>query len=92
MAPMIEEHKYYIPIKLAYLDHEGKSQNFTAIHEQELRDFPFGMYDDTIDCSSRIKDPNFGAVFPEKKDLHDLLADKKKNHTAQGIDYNALDI
>lgn len=92
LAPMIEEHKYYIPIKLAYIDHEGKSQNFTAIHEQELRDFPFGMYDDTIDCSSRIKDPKFGAVFPEKKEVHDLLADNKRSRTAQGMDYNALDL
>jgi len=91
LAPLTEEHKYYIPTILGFVDHEGKSQNLTTIHEQEFKDFPFGMHDDTIDCASRIKDPKFGAVYPELKDLHEL-AGERHTSTAKGTEYNALDI
>lgn len=68
LIPLIENHRYYVPLKLINKDYEGVSYDLSKIHIQEFNDFPVGMYDDTIDNCARILDPALGAVFPELDD------------------------
>jgi phage terminase large subunit-like protein len=67
LIPVLEAHRYYLPVQLIFIDYQKKSQDLTQIHRQELKDFPVGMYVDTLDCAARILDPDLGAVFPEAK-------------------------
>jgi phage terminase large subunit-like protein len=65
LIPLIEKHRYYVPLKLIYQDYEEQPQDLSKIHIQEFNDFPVGMYDDTIDNTARILDTDLGAEFPE---------------------------
>lgn len=68
LIPIIEAHRYYLPVRLIFIDYQRKSQDLTQIHVQELKDFPVGLYVDTADNAARIIDPDLGAVFPKPKE------------------------
>lgn len=63
--PVVEAQRYWVPFKCVFTDYERRPQDLIRIHLQEMDDYPVGLHDDTIDCVSRIKDPDLGAEFPE---------------------------
>lgn len=66
LVPVFSEGRFFLPYELHFIDHEGKSQDFiTQLINDEYLPFPVGVHDDMIDCISRIRDPAFGAVFPD---------------------------
>ncbi len=65
LVPPFEQFKVWFPFQLPYRDWEGRTRDF--VHEflfDEFITFPVSLHDDMMDCLSRIKDPDFGAVFP----------------------------
>lgn len=65
LVPVFEGGRYYMPVRLLYADHEGRTRDlvYELVHEEYLG-FPVALHDDGLDCASRILDPELGASFP----------------------------
>ena len=64
LIPKFEEHRFYFPVRLIFVDYERRPQNLTKYLEDEFTAFPVSEYDDVMDCAARILDKNLGAEFP----------------------------
>lgn len=69
LVPIFEQHRWYLPHILYYVDHENRQRDL--IHDfltEEYSDFPVSLHDDIFDCSARVLDSDLGAVFPKLVD------------------------
>lgn len=65
LIPIYEQHRFYMPERLAFVDYEGVTRDFIKIFlENEYLSFPVCVHDDMLDCKARILDPFLGAEFP----------------------------
>lgn len=66
LVPIFEQHRFFLPKKLIFIDYEGRMVDFV---EEFLRDeygaFPVCIHDDMLDCIARILDPGVDAKFPK---------------------------
>jgi predicted phage terminase large subunit-like protein len=69
LVPAFEQHRFFLPRKLAFKTSDDKIVDFTqALLQEEYDSFPVGTHDDMLDAMSRIHDEEMGAVFPKKVD------------------------
>jgi len=67
LIPIYEQHRFYSPKTINFVNHEGKSINYVeAFTNEEYSIYPVVSHDDMLDCESRILDPEFGAKFPKE--------------------------
>jgi phage terminase large subunit-like protein len=64
LVPVMRQGRFYVPTRLLYTDHEGKTQDYVADFTNELLGFPVGLHDDVIDGVARVLDGELGAMFP----------------------------
>lgn len=66
LVPDFENHRFYFPRRLLFISAEGKVIDLIkVIIDEEYTTFPVCSHDDSMDCLSRIKDPDLMAVFPK---------------------------
>ena len=87
LQPIFEEHRFYLPLELLYINHEHKKvdlvENFI---EEEFVFYPFSIHDDMLDCiSMMIRCINH--TFPLQKEEVDYNFHKEANHT---LEYNPV--
>jgi phage terminase large subunit-like protein len=88
LVPDFENMKFWLPTRLLFLDHEGKTRDFVAeFINDEYEAFPVGLHDDMFDCMARIKD--IGAVFP-KKTNHNVFPGQKPKPLVANNEYDVL--
>lgn len=64
LVPVMRQGRFYVPARLLYADHEGKTQDYVSDFTTELLGFPVGLHDDVIDGVARVLDAELGAHFP----------------------------
>lgn len=66
LIPDCENGSFYLPDQCIQENYEGRTEDLTKmfIYDEYLA-FPVGVHDDLLDCISRIKDEDLGAVFPK---------------------------
>jgi predicted phage terminase large subunit-like protein len=68
LIPIFEQGKFWLPKKLFFTDHEGKTKDFVRdFIEDEFDSFPVCIHDDMLDCIARIVDPKAFVIFPKPK-------------------------
>ncbi len=79
MVPIFEAGRYWMPIRLIYVDYEGKAHDYVRefINDEYLA-FPVAVHDDMMDCRARILAPELGALFPAGPSKN-----KRRRQTAQ---------
>ena len=74
LVPVFENHRFYIPHRLMFLDVNGKVHDFI---EEFIRDeyntFPLGAHDDMLDAIARIRDEKMNAEFPSEKENVEIM-------------------
>lgn len=66
LVPIFEQHRFFLPGRLTFKDHEGAYRELVQeFVQEEFLAFPVGAHDDMLDCMARITDPVLGAEFPE---------------------------
>jgi phage terminase large subunit-like protein len=66
LVPIYEQHRFYMPESLFYIDYEKKRVDYIkSFLDEEYLVFPVSSHDDMMDCRARILDPSLGAKFPE---------------------------
>ncbi len=66
LVPIFEQHRYWMPKFLYYVDYEGKRVDYVAeFINNEYLSFPVSFHDDMLDCRARILDPKLDAKFPK---------------------------
>jgi len=71
LVPIFEQGRYYLPVRLMFLDSEKKPHDFVQeFIDDEYEAFPVAIHDDMLDCASRIVDPDLRAEFPEEQEYH----------------------
>jgi len=67
LVPVMRQGRFYVPARLLYTDHEGRTCDYVKEFTDELLGFPVGLHDDVIDGIARVLDDNLCAVFPSVK-------------------------
>jgi predicted phage terminase large subunit-like protein len=68
LIPDCEQGRFYLPSQCIQRNWEGQQEDLTKVFvNDEYEPFPVGLHDDLIDCISRIKDEDLGAVYPKLK-------------------------
>jgi phage terminase large subunit-like protein len=68
LVPKFEQGRLWLPKRMAFIDHENRTQDFIKIFlENEYLAFPVCIHDDMLDCLARILDPVLGAKFPKEQ-------------------------
>jgi len=84
LVPIFENHRFYIPHTLKYIDYEGNLKDFVLDFLEEYESFPVSVHDDIMDCIARIKDKDLGVKFP--KDLHADVFKQEKRKSINNYD------
>lgn len=80
LVPVFENHRFYLPKFLKFLDYENKTHNYIdEFVKEEYLTFPVAKHDDMFDCKARIVDPKLEAVFPKGKAENPLRGLINKN-------------
>lgn len=69
LVPVMRQGRFYVPTRLLYTDHEGKTQDYVVDFTNELLGFPVGLHDDVIDGAARVLDGELGAQFPKIRNV-----------------------
>lgn len=68
LVPIYEQHRFYLPEKLTFVDYEGRTVDLIRSYiDDEYSSFPVCVHDDMMDCKARILDPVLDAKFPKAK-------------------------
>lgn len=89
LIPPFESGRFYIPVRISFVDQEGKSHDMVReLVDYEFETFPVSLHDDMLDAISRIMDPDLGADFPfQTTELPVELAGRPRAKTS----YDVLD-
>lgn len=69
LVPIFEQHRFYLPKQLYFVDYEGRSVDLIKTFiQEEYVPFPVAVHDDMLDCMARIIDPTLDAKFPEPEE------------------------
>lgn len=95
LIPLFEQHRFWLPNKLTFVDIEGKIQNFVeTFREDEYLAFPVSAHDDMLDCIARVVDPTLELVFPTAVDNYDYVEPSMNDHEEydpfESSDYDPL--
>lgn len=73
LIPIFEQHRFYLPGRLPFVDSEGKGRDFARefVGEEYLA-FPVAGHDDMLDCMARIVEPDLGAYFPAQTSIQGI--------------------
>lgn len=72
LVPLFEQGQFYIPDAIPYTQYDGKTLDLIEVMlVSEYDPFPATTHDDILDCLSRIKDKELGAVIPKHPDHKD---------------------
>ena len=70
LVPSFENHRFYLPWVLPYIDSKGVERDFMIqFLDEEYSEFPFATHDDMFDCMARILHPELKATFPKDTDM-----------------------
>jgi len=87
LVPIFENHRFFLPHVLGYVDYEGNMQDFIQhFINDEYLSFPVSTFDDMLDSIARVRDVNLKAKFP--KIIHENHLMNSKNKSMR--DYNVL--
>jgi predicted phage terminase large subunit-like protein len=79
LIPLFEEHRFWLPPQLMFIDHEKKQRNLVGeFVNDEYKAFPVGVHDDILDCMARILDEDLGAVFPMPIQIEDFVEEEQE--------------
>jgi predicted phage terminase large subunit-like protein len=92
MVPPFEQHRIWLPRKLAYIDLEGKMHDFIReFIEEEYTAFPVAVHDDMLDDMARLKDPDLGVLFPEYVETPYPSMTMGRSHDRAETDYDLFE-
>lgn len=83
LQPIFEDHRFFLPIELPYINHENKKVDLVEqFIEEEFVFYPFSVHDDMLDCMSMmIKCINH--TFPLQKEEEDYNMHAERHHTLE---------
>lgn len=67
LVPVMQQHRFYIPGTLPYVDSQGRKFDLIEEMEGEMRSFPKARWDDILDAISRLGTVELCLTFPKPK-------------------------
>ena len=87
LQPIFEEHRFYLPLELIYINYENKKVDLIEqFIEEEFVFYPFSIHDDMLDCISMMV-RCINHTFPLLKEEEDFNLHREKHHQ---LEYNPV--
>lgn len=67
LVPIMQQHRFYIPATLPYIDSQGRKFDLVAEMKGEMASFPRARWDDILDAISRLQTVELSLQFPKIK-------------------------
>lgn len=67
LVPVMQQHRFYIPATLPYVDTQGRKFDLIAELKGEMASFPKARWDDILDTISRLGNAELSLTFPKVK-------------------------
>lgn len=67
LVPVMQQHRFYIPATLPYIDNEGRKFDLITELKGEMASFPKARWDDIMDTISRLNSVELSLQFPKLK-------------------------
>jgi phage terminase large subunit-like protein len=67
LIPIMQQHRFYIPPTLAYVDSQDRKFDLIAEMKGEMASFPKARWDDILDTLSRLGNADLSLQFPKVK-------------------------